>query len=103
MVVTAFAAILVVQRRSPPTFFLGGVLWAGLIVALSALAGIVVALTDGPPADPLHIVYGVLAVAALPGAALIVRGRTERAQTLVWGIAGLVLAILVLRLFQTSA
>jgi hypothetical protein len=102
-VVTAFGAILAAQRRSPPTFFLGGVLWAGLVVALAALAGIVVALVDGPPADPLHIVYGVLAVAALPGAAVAARGRTERAQTLVWAIAGLVLAILVLRLFQTSA
>jgi hypothetical protein len=102
-VVTTFAAVLVVGRRSPPAFFLGGVLWAGLVVTLAALAGIVVAVADGPPGDPLHLVYGVLAVAALPGAAIIVRGRTERAQTLVWGMAGLVLAILVLRLFQTSA
>jgi hypothetical protein len=102
-VVTVFAAVLVVQRRSPPSFFLGGVLWAGLVVVLAALAGIVVALADGPPADPLHLVYGVLAVASLPGAALIARGRTERAESVVWAISGVVLVILVLRLFQTSA
>jgi len=101
--VTGFAALLVVQRRSPPTFFLGGVLWAGLVVALSAVAGIGVALADGLPNDPLHLVYGVLAVATLPGAGLIVRGRTEPTQTVVWAIASLVLVILVLRLFQTSA
>lgn len=101
--VTALAAVLVVQRRSPPTFFLGGVLWAGLVLALAALAGVGTAVADGPPGDPLHIVYGVLAVAALPGAAVIARGRTERAETVVWAIAGVVLVILVLRLFQTSA
>lgn len=103
IVVTGFAAVLAVGRRSPPAFFLGGVVWVALAVTFSALAGAVVALADGPPADPLHIVYGVLAVAALPGAAVIARGRTERAGSVVWAIAGVVLLILVLRSFQTSA
>lgn len=101
--VAVFAAVLVVQRRSPPTFYLGGVLWAGLVVALAALSGVGTALADSPPGDPLHVVYGVLAVVALPGAAVIARGRTGRAVTVVWAIAGVVLVILVLRLFQTSA
>jgi len=100
---TVLAAVLVVQRRSPPPFFLGGVLWSGLVVAFAALAGIVVALADSPPADPLHIVYGVLAMAALPGAALVARGRSERGESVVWAISGVVLVILVLRLSQTSA
>lgn len=103
VVVTGFAAVLVVGRRSPPTFFLGGVAWTALAVTVSALVGVIVALADGPPADPLHIVYGLLAIAALPGAAVIARGRTERAGSVVWAIAGVVLLILVLRSFQTSA
>lgn len=94
---------LAISRRAPSPFVLGGVLWAGLAVAASALAGLVVALTDQPPRDPLHVVYGVLAVVGLPGAALIARGRAGPAQTVVWAVAGIVVVILVLRLFQTAA
>ena len=94
---------LAAARRSTSPFVLGGVLWAGFAIAASALAGLAVALTDHPPRDPLHIVYGVLAVVGLPGAAVIARGRAGPAQTVVWAIAGLVVVIIVLRLFQTAA
>jgi hypothetical protein len=76
--------------------------WAGLAIVVSALAGTVVALANHPPRDPLHIVYGLLAVSALPGAALLSRGRVGPAQAVVWAIAGIVVVILVLRLFQTG-
>jgi hypothetical protein len=94
---------LAAARRPPSPFVLGGVLWAGLALAASALAGVVVALTEQLPRDPLHIVYGVLAVVGLPGAALIARGRAGPAQAAVLAVAGIVVVILVLRLFQTAA
>lgn len=102
MLIAVSAVVLAAARRAPVPFFVGGVVWAGLALVLTALAGIAVALTDHPPRDPLHIVYGLLAVAALPGAAVVARGRVGPAQAVVWAIAGIVLVILVLRLFQTG-
>jgi hypothetical protein len=103
VVLVAVAGVtLAVARRPPAPFFLAGVVWAGLTVVLTALAGVVVALADHPPRDPLHIVYGLLGVAALPGAGLLARGRVGPAQAVVWAIAGIVVVILVLRLFQTG-
>jgi len=94
---------LALTRRGPSTFVLGGVLWAGLAISASALAGLALALTDHPPRDPLHIVYGLLALVGLPGAAIIVRDRPGPAQAAVWAIAGVVVLIIILRLFQTGA
>jgi hypothetical protein len=96
------AVVLAAARRAPAPFFVGGVVWAGLAVVVTALVGIGVALTNHPPRDPLHILYGLLAGAALPGAAVAARGRAGPAQAVVWAIAGIVLVILVLRLFQTG-
>jgi len=64
--------------------------------------GVGVAITDHVPRDPLHIVYGALAVGVVPGAALVAGGRADPRRTVVWAIAGIVLCILVLRLFQTG-
>jgi hypothetical protein len=71
-------------------------------VAVAALFGIGVAVTDHPPRDALHLIYGLLAVSALPAAALVARGRTGAEAAVVWMIAGIVLVILILRLFQTG-
>ena len=48
------------------------------------------------------LVYGVLAVSVVPGAAIVASGRTGQRQAVVWAIAGIVLVILVFRLFQTG-
>jgi hypothetical protein len=96
------AVVLAAAKRTPPPFVLGGIVWAWLAVAATALAGVVVALAAQPPRDPLHIVYGVIAVAALPGTALIARGRGGSSQAIVWAIGGIVFVILVMRLFQTA-
>src|SRR3972149_5149928 len=90
-------------RRPPPPLLLGGLGWALLLLAGTSLLGVMVALTDAPPADPLHIVYGLLAVAVLPGAWAIARMRDDPRRTVVvLAIASLVLLILVFRSFQTG-
>lgn len=102
MAIAASSGVLALLRRAPGPFFGGGALWAGLIVALAGLAGIAVALGEGPPRDPLHIVYGILAVGAVPGTAIVASGRVGRGRAVAWAIGGIVLLILVMRLFQTG-
>lgn len=96
------ATALALTRRSAGSFFIAGTLWTGFSLVLAALFGIGVAVTDHAPEDPLHIVYGVLAVGVLPGAAFVASGRAGPRQAFVWAIAGIVLVIIVLRLFQTG-
>lgn len=102
LVMVGSATVLALTRRAPGSFFLAGTLWAGLVVGAAAVLGIGVAITDKVPDDPLHIVYGALAFGVVPGAALVAGGRTDTRRTVVWAIAGIVLTILVLRLFQTG-
>lgn len=72
------------------------------MLGLTAVLGIAAAISVHLPQDLLHLVYGALAVGVLPGAAIVASGRTGPRQSVVWAIAGIVLLILVLRLFQTG-
>lgn len=102
LVVAGWATALAVTRRPAGSFFIAGALWTGLVVGLAAVLGIGVAATDHVPRDPLHIVYGALALGVVPGAAIVAGGRTGPRQAVVWAIAGIVLVILIMRLFQTG-
>lgn len=102
LVIAGWATVLALTRRAAGSFFVAGVLWAGLVVSFAAVVGVGVALTDHAPRDVLHVVYGVLAVGLLPGAAVVAGGRTGPGRPIVWAVAGIVLVILVLRLFQTG-
>lgn len=102
LVMAGWATVLALTRRPVGSFFIAGALWTGIVVGLAAVLGIGVAATDHVPRDPLHIVYGVLAISAVPGAAIVAGGRTGPRQPVVWAIGGIVLVILILRLFQTG-
>jgi hypothetical protein len=106
VVLAAIAAVwsiayVVIRRRGGP-MFMANFVWIAVTVAAAALLGIGTLVTGGPPHDPLHIVYGVLAVGTLPGAALVASDRPGRQQTIVAAIAATVLVILLLRLVQTG-
>ncbi len=77
-----------------------------VLVVLGALAAAVlglVLLAGGPgPGDPLHLVYGVIAVAALPVAVLAAAGRRPRTQSLVLLAGALVEVGVLVRLVQTG-
>ena len=93
---------LAVARRTGGPMLYGELVWIGLAIAAAGLIGVVIALGASPPRDPLHVLYGLLAAAALPVAALVVRDRPSRQRPAVLAIAPLVLLILVVRLFQTG-
>ncbi len=88
-------------RRRPARFAADRVILAALaLVSVGIATGLVVLLTGGRPADPLHLVYALAALLVLP----VVRfwGRLERHRTVMLGVGGVLLAALVLRLFQTG-
>lgn len=102
LVLAGSATVLALSRRATGSFFIAGALWTAFVVGLAGVFGIAVAITERAPQDPLHIVYGVLAVGVIPGAAIVASGRPGPRQAAVWAIAGVVLLIIVLRLFQTG-
>jgi len=89
-------------RRPPGTILIGGLVWVVIGLVLAGATGLVVLIGSGPPTDPLHIVYGVLAVSALPLAVAIATGRSDGRRATITVVAMVVLAVLVLRLFETG-
>lgn len=102
---TALVLLLVVgfgALRHRPTRFAAdrAILLALAVVALGILSGLLVFLGGGAPADPLHFVYAVVALAILP--AIRFWDRLARHRSAALGIGALLLAGLALRLFQTG-
>jgi hypothetical protein len=88
--------------KPPGRLFVGNLVWVVLGVVLAAATGGFVALTQQPPDDPLHVVYGVIALALLPGAALVAMNRPDTQRSAVLAVAGIVLAVLLFRLVETG-
>lgn len=76
------------------------ILAALALVATGVVLGLVILATGGRPGDPLHLLYAGVALIVLP----VVRfwHSLARYRALATGIGGIVLAALVLRLFQTG-
>ncbi len=100
---TAWAAFLLVTRRDPSQLFFINLAWTTVVLAVAGLLGGLMALTGRGPRDGLHIVYGVFVVVTIPVAAFAAAGQEPGRRRATWTIAGVVLVILVLRLFQTGA
>lgn len=103
LIATIWALALAITRRPLGPLFLGNLVWVAIAVVLAAVLGAMTALTDAPPGDALHIVYGVLAVALLPGAVLVAVGRPADQRPTVAAVASVVLLILLFRLVQTGS
>lgn len=98
----AWAAILVVRGAAGGTFFVVNLGWTVVAVLAAALVGGLMLATGSAPSDGLHVLYGVLALAALPGVGLVAAGRPPRQRMVALLIGTIVLLILLLRLFQTG-
>lgn len=97
----AWSLVLLALRAEPGRLFAANLVWLGLAIVASAGIGALMLLAGGSPRDGLHLLYGVLAVGALPATLLLVEGR-PRQRSAIRAIAGLVLVILLLRLFETG-
>jgi hypothetical protein len=76
--------------------------WSVVTIAAGVIVGALLLVAGPGPSDPLHLLYGALALVALPGAALAASGRPARQRAIVLLVGSIVLIILVVRLFQTG-
>ena len=102
LVAVGWTVGLLVTRRPIGTLFLGSIVWVVVVVVLAAALGIATAIFVHPPADLLHLVYGVLAVAVVPMAVAIGAARPEAQRSTVAAVASVVLLILLVRLLQSG-
>jgi hypothetical protein len=98
----AWSAVLSVRRRAGGRAYLGGLGAVVLVALAAALLGLLLLATGSAPADPLHLVYGVVAVVALPLAAAFAAGRRPRSQSLALLLGAAVEIGVIVRLFQTG-
>ncbi|HEX2756545.1 MAG TPA: hypothetical protein VHM48_13845 [Candidatus Limnocylindrales bacterium] len=103
MIATIWAIAMAITHRPLGSLFLGNLVWVAIAVVIAAALGAVTALAEGPPRDVLHVVYGVLALGTLPGAAIVATGRSVRQQAIVAAVAATILVILLFRLVQTGS
>jgi hypothetical protein len=73
-----------------------------LLCSVAVAGGLITALVGGPPADPLHLVYGAAALAVLPIARYLGRVGDPRRRAGWLGLGSLVLLALLVRLVQTG-
>jgi hypothetical protein len=97
----AWSAGLTVLGRPGGRLFIANLGWTAATALLAAVVGLFRLVSGSGLADPLHLIYGALAVVVLPGFAL-VGARRSHGQELVILIGTIVLLIVILRLFQTG-
>jgi hypothetical protein len=90
-------------RRRAPSRASSTLETVALIAILVTAAGGLGLLTGGSgPHDSLHLLYGVLALGALPVAGTFSRNASLRRAALIALVARVVLLVVLLRLFQTG-
>jgi hypothetical protein len=99
--VVGFAALL---RASDPILWLDRILLGYLAaVILDELVGVANAAVGPGPGDPLHLLYGVLALVAAPVGRYLGRAGTVRRRT-AWNAAGWAVSLgFLVRLFMTGS
>jgi hypothetical protein len=82
-------------------FALDRAILAGLVLTAAGIVlGLVILITGGRPTDPLHLLYAAVALAVVPIARFWDRLAGHRLVAV--GVGALILAGLVVRLFQTG-
>ncbi len=97
----AWGILLGARGRGPSSSYRGALVIAEIVAVAQGALG-VLALVARPPANSLHLLYGVALALALPLAATYVRGRTPRQTSLVFGLVAFFAAGLAIRGLTTA-
>jgi hypothetical protein len=97
-----WAAVLMARATTGGRLFLVNLGWTAVTIAAGGIVGAFLVVTGPGPSDGLHLLYGALALVALPGAALAASGRPARQRAIVLLVGSIVVVIIVVRLFQTG-
>lgn len=92
-----------IRKRPVSSDYAGALIIGEILIVVEALLGLVIFLYGLRPVRTyMHILYGVTAVIALPGAFAYTRGRDDRWEGLVYACVCLFLAGLSIRLQQIA-
>jgi hypothetical protein len=73
-----------------------------LVLVVTSAGGLGILLAGGGPHEPLHFLYAILAIGALPVADSLARKASPRRRAVITLIAAIVLLVLIVRLTQTG-
>lgn len=90
------------RGRNPSGGYLGALVLDEGVAVLQGLIGIGLLLQGHRPADPLHYLYGVVAVITIPAAYFLGSGAQERKDSGIFGLAGLLLVGIAIRGMMTG-
>lgn len=93
---------LALASKPPSRLFVRSLIVVVVGVVLAAATGGAIAIAERPPDDPLHVVYGIAALAVLPLTAVMGAGRPANQRSIVLSVAGVVLVVLLFRLVETG-
>ena len=90
------------RGSNPSGGYLGALVIDEGLAIVQSLLGLVVRVQGHVPHDPLHYLYGAAAVLTLPAAYLMSDGGQDRRDSLVFGLAGLLLVGIAIRGIMTA-
>jgi hypothetical protein len=89
--------------RNPSGGYLGALVLDEGLAILQGIVGLVLRTTGHAPHDPLHYLYGVVAVVTLPATYYLSDEGTSRRDSLYFGLAGLFLVGVAIRAVSTGS
>ena len=91
-------------RKRPMDANYRGILAIGYVLGdVIGLLGVLLFLAGARPADPLHVLYGLLAALTLPAAAVYLQDKPDARKPLVYGLVSLFLVGVLIRGIITAA
>ncbi|HZU12620.1 MAG TPA: hypothetical protein VFB58_07245 [Chloroflexota bacterium] len=102
LVLGLWGLLLYARGGNPSGGYLGALILDEALAAVQGLVGVGLLAQGHHPHDPLHYLYGFVAVAAIPAAYFYGQGGHERKDSLIFGLAGLFLAGISIRAMTTG-